>query len=70
MVGGGIHHHRQLLVLLWVCQQSGRPQSGPGGVKSRLHRRCPFDRLRRLGAARTESVRGRRIFAAAGTNRL
>ncbi|MFN9953456.1 MAG: hypothetical protein ACK55I_10170, partial [bacterium] len=32
-------------------QQRGRPQSGPGGFKSRHHRRSPVDRRRRLGAA-------------------
>jgi hypothetical protein len=38
-------------LLLWMCQQRGRAQSGPSGVESRHHRRCPVDRRRRLGAA-------------------
>jgi hypothetical protein len=62
MVGGGVHHHRQLLVLLRMCQQRGRPQSSPGGVH--------LTAAVALVLPRVESVRGRRIFAAAGMDRL
>ncbi|MFN9940817.1 MAG: hypothetical protein ACK56I_15200, partial [bacterium] len=51
MVGGGVHQHCQLLILLRVSQQCGRSQSGPGGVESCHHRRRSVDRRRCLGAA-------------------